>query len=86
MVLEYEGDGDVVYVHGATATLSNLTIRHRGGGTNGHSYAAIVALRGSTVQVEGCDLSSAGGGGVGAQGEGTDLRLKDCTVQRKVVS
>ena len=32
------------------------------------------------MQVEGCDLSSEAGSGVYAQGERTDLRLKDCTV------
>ena len=78
MVLEYEGNSSVVEVGGAaaTVTLSNLTIRHR----DGISCGAIFAFGGSTVQVEGCDLSSEGGGGVCAQDEGTDLRLKDCTV------
>jgi parallel beta-helix repeat protein len=82
VVLEYEGDSSVVAVTGAaaTATLSNLTIRPRGGVTDGSKYGAIFALGGSTVQVEGCDLSSEGGGGVYAQDEGTDLRLKDCTM------
>ena len=82
VVLEYEGNGNVVFAHGAaaTVTLSNLTIRHRGGATDGLSYGAIVAYGGSTVQVEGCDLSSEGGGGVYALQEDTDLRLKDCTV------
>ena len=32
------------------------------------------------MQVEGCDLSGEGGCGVYADQEGTDLRLKDCTV------
>ena len=81
-VLEYEGNVDVVRVIGAAATLtlSNLTIRHRGGVTNGIRYGAIFAKGGSTVQVDGCDLSTEGGDGVYAQGEGTDLRLKGCTV------
>ena len=64
----------------AIVTLSNLTIRQRGGVTNGRNYGAILANGGSTLQVEGCDLSSEGGSGVYAQQEGTDLRLKDCTV------
>jgi parallel beta-helix repeat protein len=82
VVLEYKGNVNVVLVQGAAATitLSNLTIRHRGGVANGSSYGAIIADGGSTVQVEGCDLSSEAGSGVYAQGEGTDLRLKDCTV------
>ena len=83
VVLEYTGNHNIVGVSSgaaATVTLSNLTIRHRGGVTDGVSYGAIAACEGSTVQVEGCDLSSEGGAGVYSQGEGTDVRLKDCTV------
>jgi pectin methylesterase-like acyl-CoA thioesterase len=69
VVLEYEGNSSVMYVTGAaaTVTLSNLTIRHRGGVTNGLNYGAILACGGSTVQVEGCDLSSEAGCGVCVQ-------------------
>ena len=79
MVLEYEGNGAVIWVSGATTTitLSNLTIRQRGGVTDGSKYGAVGAKRGSTVQV---DLSSEVGCGVTAQEEGTDLRLKDYTM------
>ena len=82
VVLEYEGNDHAVCVTGAaaTVTLSNLTIRQRGGVTNGKNYGAISAVGGSTVQVEGCDLSSEAGAGVGALQEGTDLQLTNCTV------
>ena len=49
----------------------------RGGVTDGNNYGAIAACEGSTVQVEGCDLSSEAGSGVYAEDEDTDLRLKD---------
>ena len=81
VVLEYEGNSSVVLVKGAaaTVTLSDLTIRHRGG-ADGRIYGAVMAAGGSTVQVEACDLSSKAGAGVYAQQEGTDLQFSNCTV------
>ena len=81
VVLEYKGNGNVVLVKGATstATLSNLTIRHRGGVTD-TNYGAVGAIGGSTVQVEACEMSSEGGGGVYSRQEGSDLRLHKCMV------
>ena len=51
VVLEYEGNHNIVAVTGAaaTVTLSNLTIRHRGGVTDGLNYGAVMAFGGSTV-------------------------------------
>ena len=82
VVLEYTGDGNVVSIKGVAAnvSLSNLTIRHRGGTTQNKIFGAILLIGGSKVQVEGCDLNSQAGGGVYAMQEGTDLRLKCCTV------
>ena len=81
VVLRYSGDANVVSVRGvANVSLSNLTIRHRGGARAHTVRGAILARGGSTVQVEGCDLCSQAGCGVYASQEGTYLRLEGCTI------
>ena len=80
--IECEGNANAVHCTGAASNvrLAHLTLRYCGGVTDRTRKGAVQCSKGGTLQMESCDASSDGGSGIDAQDEGSDLRLRDCTV------